>query len=58
MEDRIFPRGLCKFFSYLSAFTLGLYTYGSLHGHPVEWYRWFITSGLGLAFYLESREYK
>lgn len=54
MSEGMFPKGLSKFLSYLSVFTLGLYTYGSLHGHPVEWYRWLLTSGFGLMFYIDS----
>jgi len=54
MTERIFPRWLSKILSYLSAFNLGIYTYVSLHGQPVEFYRWFITIAIGLLFYLDS----
>lgn len=54
MQDRIFPKGVSKVLSYISAFTLGIYTYVSLHGQPVELHRWILTTMFGLMFYLDS----
>lgn len=47
-------RHIYRFASYLSAFTLGGYTYGHFHGNPVEGYRWGFTIMFGLFFYVAS----
>lgn len=49
-------KGIYTFMSYLSAFTLGLYAYGSTHGVTVEPYRWFLTSMFGIFFFVASKK--
>ena len=49
-----FPKWLAKLLSYISAFTLGIYTYASTHGDPIEAHRWLLTSVFGLMFFLFS----
>lgn len=51
-------RGIYTFMSYLSAFILGAYTYGVLHGATVEPHRWFLTSLFGVFFFLVSKKNK
>ena len=48
------PTWLCKLLSYISAFTLGAYCYGSTHGNVPELYRWILTIMFGLMFYVMS----
>lgn len=45
--------------SYLAAFTLGCYfvsTFGKVPLHPVEPYRWVLTTLFGIMFYARTKE--
>lgn len=45
---------LYRLLSHVSAFTLGAYTYGSLHGNTPELYRWILTGLFGIIFFAMS----
>jgi hypothetical protein len=52
---KIFPKGLSRLLSLLSAFVLGAYvTQEYKFGQPVELYRYFLTFIFGLMFYIQG----
>jgi len=34
--------------------TIGIYLYSSTNGHPIELYRWILTIGFGVIFFIGS----
>lgn len=54
MKNQIFPRWIGTIFSYLAAFTYGMYVYGYFHGNKPELFQWIATGAFGLLFYFDS----